>query len=127
MKQYNTVDEYIADLNKAKTELDTKYQELMYDYTQVYDSAYEVLELIRDMFDVDNLRYAPETTFDDMKNPDTYDWFMEVSDDLADELYESYDEAYDVHDAIESYQESVSDLYHGIKDSFSGLNLPERQ
>ena len=128
MKQFATVDEYLEALNTASAEIEAASAEIAYNYKQAYDSAYEVLELMRNLFpDIDEHTslYAPDTGVEDLQNPDTYPWFDGVTDELAEELYVKYDEVYDAYTDIQDTLDSAKELYDAIVDVFGKIQPAE--
>ena len=128
MKSFATVDEYIEALNTASAEMETSSQEIAYNYKQAYDSAYEVLELMRDLFpDIDDHTslYPPDSGVEDIQTPDIYPWFDGVTDELAEELYAKYDEVYDTYTDMQDKLDSAKELYDTIVDVFGKIQPAE--
>lgn len=124
MQDFNTVDEYVEALNNSITQLESQVPDIQYNYKQIYDCIYNGLELIRDLFDITKLRYMPESDFDELGDPDEYDWSNTISDKMLKSLYDAYDDAYKLYKDGSEYAEALEDLYDDLKEILHRLPPP---
>lgn len=108
MAEYvNRLNQIMADLNVAKSDLEARI-------SSIYD---EINQFYKDLPDG---KQSPEFVID---NPDNYSWFMSISDEDADALYDMWDKFYSQNveyealvDGIVEASEALDEAYNRITD-----------
>ena len=119
-----TYQEYLDTVSKLTPKLDNAYslvswyediKGLQADIDKLVDKIRQLQNI--DMSDLDSLRNIP--------HPESYDWFNDVSDDIADQLYDSYEAVIRRTDFVDEALDTLDDVLYNLYEVYDELKYVE--